>query len=113
MPEFAWQRLFDQRDAAKDERRRYRLAWLSARRRANRGWLNYHAAEGALLYHLDAPRELSESGSELTRENADLLMSMWHRMEFGHPHKDGMRQAATILYNLAAASGSRESDADA
>lgn len=48
LPEFATERLFDQRDAAIDQRRRYRRAWMSARRRANRGWLNYHAAIGIL-----------------------------------------------------------------
>lgn len=39
--------------------------------------------------------------AEVTRENADLLLAMWHGMEFGHPHKDGIRQASTILYNVA------------
>lgn len=48
LPEFAAERLFDQRDEAIEQARRYRLAWLSARRRANRGWLNYHAAIGVL-----------------------------------------------------------------
>lgn len=48
LPMFAAERLFDQRDEGIEKARRYRLAWLSARRRANRGWLNYHAAVGAL-----------------------------------------------------------------
>lgn len=68
LPMFAAERLFDQRDEGIEKARRYRLAWLSARRRANRGWLNYHAAVGALdatnpqgvpcpKCDLDAPRE--------------------------------------------------------
>jgi hypothetical protein len=48
LPGFATDRLFDQRDDAIERARRYRLAWLSAQRRANRGWLNYHAAIGIL-----------------------------------------------------------------
>lgn len=39
--------------------------------------------------------------AEVTRENADILIAMWQRMESGHPHKDGIRHASTILYGLA------------
>jgi hypothetical protein len=46
--------------------------------------------------------------SEVTRENADLLIGMWHNMEFSHPHKDGMRQASSILYWVAHAASPGE-----
>ena len=44
---------------------------------------------------------MAETRAQVIHEDADLLMAMWHDMEFGHPHKDGIRQAATILYNVA------------